>query len=468
MYCQLDTLRRCFPSSIRKSLNELPTTLDETYGRTLDGIHKEKRQHARRLFQFLVVAIRPLHVIELAEIFAIESDPGETSNFMAGWRPENPEEAILSACSTLISVVDGEDEGSKIVQSSHFSVKEFLTSDRLLTSEFANTCRHHIPLDAAHTIFAHVCLTVLLQLDENTDRTRLSMFPLVLYAAQHWFDHAKYEDVAPRVQDSMEQLFNPTKPYLAAWVWIHDVGVDWFRDSIDTLTDYPSRPEATALYYAVSVSCGFGGLVKYLICAHGEDVNARCGAYGSPLHAASSKGYLNAASVLPEHGANVNMTYRAGRTPLCDAYYGGHLELMRLLLEHGAYPDVQYGKFQLLLPGAAYMGRADVVHLLLQHNADVNVVGHDRYTPLHLASSRGHVNVAQILLEHGADINAQSYRRTPLFLASEHGHLEVARLLLGRGADLNIQSYETPFLVAIKNRNTEIAQLLLEHGAEKE
>jgi hypothetical protein len=62
------------PSSLRRALNELPTTLDDTYERALEGIPKEKRQHAHRLFQCLVVAIRPLRVEELAEIFAIEFD----------------------------------------------------------------------------------------------------------------------------------------------------------------------------------------------------------------------------------------------------------------------------------------------------------------------------------------------------------------------------------------------------------
>jgi len=62
------------PSSLRRALNELPTTLDDTYERALEGIPQEKRQHAHRLFQCLVVAIRPLRVEELAEIFAIEFD----------------------------------------------------------------------------------------------------------------------------------------------------------------------------------------------------------------------------------------------------------------------------------------------------------------------------------------------------------------------------------------------------------
>src|ERR1700758_5372144 len=93
-FCQLDTLRRCMPSSIRKALNELPPTLDETYERALQEIPKEKQQHAHRLFQCLVVATRPLLVEELAEVFAVEFDPNAKPNLMEGWRPENPEDAL--------------------------------------------------------------------------------------------------------------------------------------------------------------------------------------------------------------------------------------------------------------------------------------------------------------------------------------------------------------------------------------
>jgi len=160
-------------------------TLDATYERALEAIPKQKMQHACRLFQCLVVAIRPLRVEELAEIFAIEFDQGGTANLMECWRPENPEEAILSACSTLIAVIEVPLQGSQIVQFSHFSVKEFLTSDRLHRSEDVNLRHYHIPLDAAHYILTQACLTVLLQLDENIDKKRLATFPLALYAAQH-------------------------------------------------------------------------------------------------------------------------------------------------------------------------------------------------------------------------------------------------------------------------------------------
>ena len=127
VFCQLDMLHRCFSSSICKTLNELPATLNEMYKQMLKGIPKEKRQHAHRLFLCLVVVIRPLCVEELAKIFSIEFDLDGAHNVMGGWCPENPEEAILSICSTLIAI-NNNDERSKIAQFSHFLVREFLTS----------------------------------------------------------------------------------------------------------------------------------------------------------------------------------------------------------------------------------------------------------------------------------------------------------------------------------------------------
>ena len=467
-FCQLDTLRRSLPSSILKALNELPTTLDETYERALEEIPKEKRQHAHRLFQCLVVAIRPLHVKELAELFAIhfDADAGP-SNFKEGWRPENAKDALLSACSSLITVIKTEDSEIEIVQFSHVSVKEFLTSDRLRTSEVGNIRHYYIPLDAAHTILARASLTVLLQLEEDVDRSRLETFPLAIYAAQHWVDHARYKDVAPRIQNGIEQLFNPNKSYLPAWTWIHDLDtVDQVRETTHALEERPKPPAATALYYAVL--CGFGWLAGSLITAHGENVNASGGNHGTPLHAASYKGHLDTVHLLLAYGANVNTTNKKRRTPLCSAYDGGHPDVVRMLLEHGADADAQYDEAGPLSHDASFNGRTDVVRLLLQHNANVNSRNGSNDTPLHQASIGGQARVAQLLLENGADVNAQNgSHRTPLSRASEKGHLEVVQVLLRHGADVHIRTDRgrTPLQVAKLNGHGGVAQLLLDHGA---
>ena len=461
VFCQLDTLRRCLASSIRKALDELPTTLDDTYERALQEIPKEKWQHAHRLLQCLVAAIRPLRVDELAEIFAIrfDADRSATGDLMEGWRPDNPEEALLSACSTLITIV--ENGRSKIVQFSHFSVKEYLTSGRLETSSVGNICNYHIRLDGAHTILARACLAVQLQLDENVDEERLGTFPLASYAAEHWVEHAKFEDVAPRIQDDMERLFNPRNPYLAAWDWIYDV--DWGH-ARRPLAKHPSPPNGTALYYASL--CGFSGVVKYIICTHGEDVNAWSGYHGTPLRAASNKGHIDVVRVLLDHGADVN-TIDKKNTPLCLAYDGGHLEIMQLLLEHGADVDA-WDNSDLLLKRASRTGQAEVVHLLLQHNADVNSRGYTKWTPLQVASFFGRTKVVQLLLDRGADIDAPN--NPPLHLAILEKDFEIVQLLLEHGADVNFRDNRdrTLYQVAESWGLTEIARLLLQHGAEKE
>ena len=142
VYCQLEALRHCFPTSVRPMLKELPKSLDETYERILMGINKANHQHAHRLLQCLTVAVRPLCVAELAEVLAVDfgtASGSEASKLETDWRWEDQEDAILSTCSSLISVVDEDEDASQVVPSyyprssravqfSHFSVKEYLTS----------------------------------------------------------------------------------------------------------------------------------------------------------------------------------------------------------------------------------------------------------------------------------------------------------------------------------------------------
>src|SRR5882757_7159056 len=111
-------------------------------------IDKQKQDYAFRLFQCLVVSKRPLLIEELAELFAMQSNVGAIPTFNPGWRPEDPEEFVLSACSTLVAVVN--DDGGKIVQFSHFSVSEYLVSHRIAFSEQAS--RFHVLPRPAHAL----------------------------------------------------------------------------------------------------------------------------------------------------------------------------------------------------------------------------------------------------------------------------------------------------------------------------
>ena len=399
VYCQLDTLRRCMPSSIRKALNELPITLDDTYERILQGIPKEKFQHARRLLQCIVAAIRPFRVEELAEIFAIEFGPNEVVNLVEGWRPEDAEEAVLSACSSLISIVD--DQGSKTVQFSHFSVKEYMTSDRLQTSDIGHVCDYYIPLEPAHILLARACMAVLLQLDEKVDRERVATFPLAKYASEHWLDHAKFENVQSQIQDALKLLFNPTRQHLCACIWMYNVE----NKSAYSWDDHSSakRPpplKATALYYAAF--CGFSELANWLITTHAEDVNAKCYRDRTPLHVASREGHVDAVRVLLDHGADVNSQDDSDWMPLHFTSWAGNLEVVQLLLEHEATLNARSVADTTPILTASQSGHLEVVRLLGDRGADVNIQHSDGSTPFKAATQKGHHDVAELLLKYGA------------------------------------------------------------------
>ena len=120
-FCQLETLRHCFPPNLRQFLNELPETLDETYEQILMGIDKAHMDDTCRLLQCLSVAVQPLRVEELSEILAF--DVQETSErgiprIKEDWKWDDQEDAILSTCSSLITIVRSGD--SRVVQFPHF------------------------------------------------------------------------------------------------------------------------------------------------------------------------------------------------------------------------------------------------------------------------------------------------------------------------------------------------------------
>jgi hypothetical protein len=93
-----------------------------------------------------------LRVEELADALAVQFDSDTTADLVTGWRPDDTEDTILSACSSLIAVVKV--DASPIVQFSHFSVKEYLTSNRLAMAQAMSVSRYRIPAESAHKILA--------------------------------------------------------------------------------------------------------------------------------------------------------------------------------------------------------------------------------------------------------------------------------------------------------------------------
>ena len=406
------------------------------------------------------MAVRPLRLEELAE--ALASDLGEAPESIPSPNADRPQEdqerAVLTTCSSLITMIP--DGDSWVVQFSHFSVKEFLTSDRL-TVPADEIPFYHIAPTPAHTVLALACLGVLLRVDDSTRETSVQQIPLAEYALEHWVDHALFENVSLRIKDKIEDLFDVEKPHFSRWIQLRgdmDGAYPW--------QDRDTQCEAAPMYYAAF--CGFHDVMERLIREHPEHVSTRGGSLGTALHAASRTNHLKVVQSLLRHGADVNAPGLWGRTPLLFASECGCLEAVRWLLEHDADVNAKDAHDDWTsLHLAARTGHFEVFRTLLEHNADANAQDDCKHTPLHLASIHGRVGIVRLLLNHGADPMARDkHLETSLHKASSTGNVDIARLLLEHGADVNAVNKwrRTAYQIAFNGRRDEIAQLLSAHG----
>ncbi|KAG8454387.1 hypothetical protein GDO86_000853 [Hymenochirus boettgeri] len=192
-------------------------------------------------------------------------------------------------------------------------------------------------------------------------------------------------------------------------------------------------------------------VVEYLL-HHGADVHAKDKGGLVPLHNACSYGHYEVAELLVRHGASVNVADLWKFTPLHEAAAKGKYEICKLLLKHGADPtkknrdgntpldlvkdgdtDIQ----DLLRGDAALLDAAKkgclarVQKLCSQENINCRDTQGRNSTPLHLAAGYNNLEVAEYLLEHGADVNAQDKGGLiPLHNAASYGHVDIAALLI--------------------------------------
>ncbi|GIZ49344.1 hypothetical protein CKM354_001237600 [Cercospora kikuchii] len=505
-HCQLGELKKLKslkPSHVRKALYYLPATLDETSERMLSAIPEYAASDALAMLRWLAYAQTPVHLPELAEVVIVDfaTDPGlvltdqrpgleDALEILSGLvvvecaasKPKGGGNALTEMSvkfedgkyihaddvqsSTIyasdLSIHTDSTYKGDIVRLAHYSVLEFLESERLLAGDGR---AFHLDTAGEHRIIAQSCIIYLMHYSESSAKTATSEdlvhFPLLEYSARYWSYHASRAQPGQPIGE-MRLL---TSPAMRDWLLVFQPDAPW-RDYVEPLESIGS-----GLYYA-----SFLGLLAVVgdLLAHGADVNARGGHYDNALQAASANGHVEIVDVLLHHGADVNAEGGYHDNALQAAAANGHAYVVEALLRCGADANGNEGLHSTALKVAAGNGYHAIVQMLLKRGANANAYseGTDT-TPLHAASRSGQEQVVRLLLDAGADLNfsgrigMDERLQTPLQLAALEGQEKIVQLLLEAGADVYARrgTSDTALHLAMAAGHETIVQMLKTAGA---
>uniref|UniRef100_A0A669QNQ2 K Homology domain-containing protein n=1 Tax=Phasianus colchicus TaxID=9054 RepID=A0A669QNQ2_PHACC len=206
--------------------------------------------------------------------------------------------------------------------------------------------------------------------------------------------------------------------------------------------------------------------VARVLLEYGAGINTHSNEFKeSALTLACYKGHLDMVRFLLEAGADQEHKTDEMHTALMEACMDGHVEVARLLLDSGAQVNMPADSFESPLTLAACGGHVELAALLIERGANLEEVNDEGYTPLMEAAREGHEEMVALLLAQGANINAQTEetQETALTLACCGGFSEVADFLIKAGADIEL-GCSTPLMEAAQEGHLELVKYLLAAG----
>lgn len=431
--CQLDALETCDSlDKLHETLAALPPTLDQTYERILSAISEDESKYAIRILQWLTFAVRPLLAEEVAEVAAISitRHPVFDENEVL----LDPLKA-LRICSGLVTITTDKSNDEfprRIIALAHYSVKEYLVSERIKQSGAA---RYSMSDTECHSIIATGCLKYLLQFKQEIPSSRhLQDFKLARYTAEFWLKHAQQSgERISKLSRIVLDLFSTENPAYYNWLGLYNPDPEKRLEELNNQQGLDKPP--VPLYYAALSNLYH---VVILLLQKGIDVNSKGGCYGNPLQAASAGGNEQMVELLLKNNADVNTKGGYYENSLQAASAEGHENVVKVLLDHGAQINAQGGRYGTALQAASAEGHLEVVMLLLDRGAKVNTAENGRYgNPLQAASAEEHEQVVKLLLSKGANVNAQSNGFTALSVATISRNTSLIETLLAAGADIH-------------------------------
>ncbi|RDH35932.1 ankyrin repeat-containing domain protein [Aspergillus welwitschiae] len=503
---------------IDRILKSMPPRLDDTYIRILQSIHYLLSKEAARALLWLSLSLRPLHLVEVNEscIIVPQNKPAIAEEDRLGG------EGILPCLSGLVRRT-GID--NNYVALSHFSVKEFLTSEALKRSPCSS---YGFRDNLAHAWIAESCVAYInyCYCSENRTGTRkdLEQFPLLEYACRYWFEHMI--SAGKQEQTELDSLASNLLQSGEKWTYVTLIYNHMIPD-IPFSCAHRRWTLRTPLGWAAAL--GLESVVRLLLSQRQSDLDAiqdiklkptkcfqvenacgECTAFrvsyptrGTALVKAIEFGHTSIARLLIEKGANINLCGEFGGTALSVACRLRNGDLVQYLLDSGASPsdglmdavrECSWSICQQLLDAgaaaneqiegemplivAASMGYNRVCQVLLDFGADVNRLIEvddptDATDALTAATMHGKIQIVKLLLSKGAHVrgSALAYSLTGLEDGPFDEHREICNILVQHGNDMNPDlggSHNTPLAMALSNGWLDIARCMISKGARVE
>ncbi|KAK4198559.1 ankyrin repeat-containing domain protein [Triangularia verruculosa] len=351
--CQIDYIAQ-FSSDAdrRKALNDLPPDLTETYKRILDGVNENTRQDVQTLVK------RILHLIDFNEERITIPQLSEAISTHIS-RPEDlvSEDDIALWCSGLIR----KSSDGTYFEFAHFSVREFLRSDKLLGTAYDryHTSDAKVAITLASTSIQFLLRPEFSPVRRNNDLAtrdaiaRVKAHPFYSYAAKFWTtaqDKSWWDD--SEVNELLLRLFqNPKTGNCTNWTvevcrnlllfsepWYNvPMGPPRYNQSMMTflrehVVSTTTRADFTPLHIASLLS--IPSVTKHLLSLKDPPVDSSS-PVGTPLHCATI------GTLLFDESQSALSTISRGYWTLKFDVMGSSAKAstVKLLLEAGANPS---------------------------------------------------------------------------------------------------------------------------------
>ncbi|KAF9232179.1 hypothetical protein BU15DRAFT_81523 [Melanogaster broomeanus] len=421
--CQLDRLNGCWSlGDLREVLDTLPATLYETYDRMLRAIDKQEfgGRVARRALMWLVTALDSLTLSQLAEALTINHDNAVSSI------PTMHETDIIEICGSLVSF----NEQTRIISLSHYSVKEYLTSDVVANKTyFVHVARANFEL-ASVSIYSIM---------SSIDKPEVDRTDLCYYAMNTGLNHLA--NCAPEDDDPLLGLLFTFQNHVS-----------------DHRRSYASKRRYEALIPTISqlalytiIRFGHVSMLQRYLDHHSVQVTQGT----NPLVYAAFYRDVPCVQVLLDRGLDVNIEatvrFDGGNMlslpPLIAAAYNPkhQEELVTLLLAHGS--TVPRNALHSVLRGnVTGVCKPFIIQVLLEHGADAVLLDAEGDSCLHLLLQYRYVDpehatdvieIARMLVEAGCDPEAvDDSGISPTHLAVRRGEFQLVEWLIANGFPL--------------------------------